>query len=157
MRQPIRAKNSPHVAPPDQRPAGDGSMFSDNAKLLPGGGPGERQQQAVATNYGTAGLDTEARIQRERLEGITDISDETREVKLLFEDFNTMVQAQQAGLDAIETNVDKSGERVEGGVQHLKKASEVQKSSRRWMCGIIVCVAVCAAIGVIVAVVVLKK
>jgi hypothetical protein len=102
-----------------------------------------------ATVVNTAPLDTEEALQRERLEGVVEIEGQMGELKSMYQDFNTLVHDQQAGLDMTEQNVDKSTKHVERGVVELKKASEVQKSSRKWMCALIVIIALAALGGAI--------
>ena len=101
-----------------------------------------------ATVVNTAPLDTEEALQRERLQGVTEIESQMGELKSMYQDFNTMVHDQQSGLDMTEGNVDKSTKHVERGVVELKKAGEVQKSSRKWMCILIVIIVLAVAIGV---------
>lgn len=122
----------------------DGGSSANN-----GGGAGSRLGLGHATVVNTAPLDTEEALQRERLEGVVEIEGQMGELKSMYQDFNTLVHEQQAGLDMTEQNVDKSTKHVERGVVELKKASEVQKSSRKWMCALVVIIALAALGGAI--------
>lgn len=113
------------------------------------GGAGSKLGLGHATVVNTAPLDTEEALQRERLEGVVEIEGQMGELKSMYQDFNTLVHDQQGGLDMTEQNVDKSTKHVERGVVELKKASEVQKSSRKWMCAMIVIIALAALGGAI--------
>jgi hypothetical protein len=124
---------------------------SDSAQH--GGGLGSRTGLASGMAINMAPLDTEEALQREKLQGVVEIEGQMNDLKSIYTDFNEMVQDQQKGLDTMESNVDKSIKSVESGVKDLKGASKVQKSSRKWMCAIIVIVAI-AICGAIVAVVV---
>jgi t-SNARE complex subunit (syntaxin) len=139
MRQPLRNRNT----------------ANENTRLIDADGrpAGGVVRVAVVQDVDSSALDTEARIQQERLNGIRDIDAETKETRALFADFKLMVDSQQEGLNKVEGNVEASTAKVEGGNVHLKQASEVQKSNRKLMCGLIVCVFVVAAVvvGVLVA------
>ncbi len=128
------------------------SAAEHHAESYAGGSSPTGQQlglgHAVVVN--TAPLDTEEALQRERLQGIVDIEGQMGELKSMYQDFNVMVHDQQAGLDTVEGNVDKSTKHVERGVVELKGASAVQKSSRKWMCILLVILAIGAVIGVVV-------
>lgn len=117
---------------------------------IQGGGHGGGKSLGLGTAQvvNTAPLDTEEALQRERLQGVVEIESQMGELKSMYQDFNTMVHDQQAGLDITETNVDKSTKHVERGVVELKKAGEVQKSSRKWMCVLLVIIVVAIAVGV---------
>lgn len=139
MRQPLRNRNT----------------ANENTRLVDADGrpAGGVVRVAVVQDVDSSALDTEARIQQDRLNGIRDIDAETKETRALFADFKLMVDSQQEGLNKVEGNVEASTAKVEGGNAHLKQASEVQKGNRKLMCGLIVCVFVVAAVvvGVLVA------
>lgn len=160
MRQPIRSRQQQQHAAPAANPSGDGSMFDDNStRPLIGGGNNSNQQQPkvkVVQEYGTAHLDLEARLQHEKLEGIRDIEAETQIVKELYKDFNLLVGEQQKGIDVIDKNVSKSVDHAQAAVVELKSASESQKSSRKWMCCIVVFV-VLIILAIVIALFAMKK
>ena len=141
----VATKQSAAAAEAQSRDAADGSS-GPGAGAAAGGSLG--LGHAVVVN--TAPLDTEEALQRERLQGVVEIEGQMGELKSMYQDFNHMVNDQQQGLDNVEGNVDKSTKHVERGVQELKGASSVQKSSRKWMCILLVILAVGAVIGVIV-------
>jgi t-SNARE complex subunit (syntaxin) len=151
MKAPVRGKKSTEAQKPNtpnnNKPtasayAQDNGVSNVKAPLL---GTQQQQQQ-----YNTNGLDTEEAYQRQRLDDIEDIQVATSEVNALFKDFNTMVESQQPAIDTVEKNVDKSTDHVQKGTQELKKASEIQKCSRKWTCGFIVIIVVVVVIIVIV-------
>ncbi len=123
---------------PSASAAADGSGSGGAGRMALG--------QAHAINM--APLDTEEALQRDKLTGITEIESQMGELKSMYKDFNTMVQDQQVGIDHVEQNVDKTTKHVERGVQELKATSEVQKSSRKWMCCLIVLAVVGVAVGI---------
>ena|SRR3989338_5624127 len=144
MRAPVRGKKSDapnnNTKPATTAYAQDNGVTSVKAPLL-----ATQQQQ-----YNTSGLDTEEAYQRQRAQDIEEIEGQTAEVHALYKDFNTMVDVQQVGLNTVEKNVEKSTDHVVKGTGELKKASEVQKCSRKWMCGVIVLIAVIVAIVIVV-------
>lgn len=115
---------------------------------------GGRLGLSHATVVNTAPLDTEEALQRERLHGVVEIEGQMGELKSMYQDFNAMVHDQQAGIDMVDQNVDKSTKHVERGVVELKGASAVQKSSRKWMCCALMIILAIVAVVVIVVVVV---
>lgn len=116
-----------------------------------------QQQQAVMIDFDKASLETEAALQRQKLEEIIEIEQGALEVKECYNELNNLVQAQQAGLDTVETHVDTAGQKVTKGVEELQKANEQQKKSRKRMCCLVMLVMIILAILVIVLVVVVKK
>lgn len=65
-----------------------------------------------------------------------------KEVHQLFQDMALMVEAQGELLDNIEEMVSKSTEYTESGVKELVKAKDLQKSARKKMCCIVICVGI---------------
>ena len=73
----------------------------------------------------------------------------------MFHDLSYLVQEQQVGIDLIENNITKTKEEAKSGQAELISAQEYQKSSRKWMCWLLLILAIVA--GVVCLIVFTKK
>ena len=85
----------------------------------------QQLQQAQASKYNTAGLETEEAYQKQRLQGIYDVEQSANELRGMFKDFNTMVHSQQGGLTTVEGNLDKATTHVTKGADEIRKARKL--------------------------------
>mmetsp|Transcript_21995 Transcript_21995/g.61047 ORF Transcript_21995/g.61047 Transcript_21995/m.61047 type:complete len:306 (-) Transcript_21995:162-1079(-) len=86
-------------------------------------------------------LDTLAEI-TERREAVKQLEKSLIELHQIFLDMAVLVEAQGEELDNIEAQVAKSHEYVAKGTEQLVQARELQKSSRKYMCYSLICLAV---------------
>jgi len=82
------------------------------------------------------------RAAEEREAAIIQIQKDTEEIAEVFEDLRDMVQDQQGDVDILEANAEQTGMNVKSGAQEIVKAAEYQKSKRKKMCMILVCLVV---------------
>ena len=113
--------------------------YNDNDGYNMNNQPENQQQQDQIHIPGFKNIDmnemeVEENIQREKLEAVVQIEQDVNEIKSMYSEFNDHLEIQQPKLDVIETNVEKSTTRVEGGVVHLQQAQQSQKSSRKKTC-----------------------
>ena len=111
--------------------ADDDSRFDGSATVS---GGGIQSQIQGLKQIDMTELNLEENIQREKLEAVVQIEQDVNEIKSMYSEFNDHLEIQQPKLDVIETNVEKSTTRVEGGVVHLQQAQQSQKSSRKKTC-----------------------
>ena len=86
------------------------------------GGQYSQQQATVYKQVDCSDLNVEEDIQREKLKGATEIAEGLRDVQDTFDEFGRVVKHQQAGLDAIRDNIQRSVTAVQKGTAHLRKA-----------------------------------
>jgi hypothetical protein len=114
----------------------------------------QQQSQYRVTEY--TELDLEDRLQRERLEEIRRIEQDSRMVKDCYDDVNRMVIAQQQPLDTAEHHVDQAANKVDRGINELVEARELQTKARKKMCFLLTLVTVIVSIIIVVVVIMTK-
>jgi chromosome segregation ATPase len=96
------------------------------------------------------------KIIMEREEDILQLEQDIRDINQTFREMNILVKTQQANLDLIEENVEKTVISVTTGTQNLETADKYDKKSRSLVCIIMLIILVLAVIIVIVLAFVLK-
>jgi t-SNARE complex subunit (syntaxin) len=71
-------------------------------------------------------------------------------VNEIFRDMSVMITSQGEMLNTIEGNITYADTDVEAGTQHVQKAAKYQKSSRGYMCVLLLVLIILAVIGIIV-------
>lgn len=92
----------------------------------------------------------------EREQGVAEIAAAVQEVNEVFRDLATLVDEQGRDIDQIELNIVDAHAETEGGVAHLEKAAQYQKSYRKWIL-ILILILVLAAGGITAGVVLSKR
>lgn len=139
--------------------SGPSAPAQQRGKVVPGkragGGAGE-EKTFVLQQVDISELATEEALQSEKYRAAREIEEGVRDIKDCYDEFSTLVNHQQQGLDTASKNVEVSVTNVQAGTEQLKKAQEHQKSSRKRMCCIVAILVVVIAV-IVVVVIVLKK
>lgn len=103
-----------------------------------------------------SGLRTEEHLQAEKLRSAREVETDMQDLKTTYQEFSSLVDKQQEGLDYVTNNVSETNNLIDKGHGQLQSASRSQKRFRKFGCaiGIVVIVVV---IAVIIAVVVVTR
>ncbi|KAH9578763.1 Target SNARE coiled-coil homology domain [Trypanosoma melophagium] len=115
------------------------------------GKPPNVKQEIVFQQVNIDEMITEERIQREKLREAEEIEVGVAEIKEVTDEFAALLQHQQAGIDALATNVDTANQRVNAGREQLSSASRHQSCCRKLFCfmAFALCVALCVVVIVV--------
>lgn len=158
-RKPRPVPNKSKKAPPASKtapsaPANNNSRGGGGKQQQSGGG--KREPQMILQQVDLSELATEEALQEEKRRQAMEIKEGVQDIKDCYDEFSTLVNHQQQGIDASSKNVESAVTNVQAGTDQLKQAQEHQKSSRKRMC-CIVAILVALIIVVVVVIVVLKK
>eukprot|EP01013_Petalomonas_cantuscygni_P011903 TRINITY_DN25562_c0_g1_i1.p1 TRINITY_DN25562_c0_g1~~TRINITY_DN25562_c0_g1_i1.p1 ORF type:complete len:272 (-),score=56.38 TRINITY_DN25562_c0_g1_i1:215-1030(-) len=134
---------------------GSGSGAGAGAGAGAGGaGAGERKlqfQEEKLRAYDYSALDTEARVQEDKLRDIREVTDDLADLRDVFQDGALLVQEQEKDVEKIATDVHHANTAVEKGSVEIRVANTYQAKSRKKLC----CIALFAVIALAVIIVVI--
>ncbi|EPY30384.1 syntaxin 7 [Strigomonas culicis] len=121
------------------------------------GGAGLREQTQIREQdirpIDLSEFHTEEVIQREKLKNAREIENDVTDLKSTYQEFNSLVNQQQTGIDFISTNIAESQGLIERGHIQIQSSSRSQKSFRKVGCIVGVIIVVVVILVIIVAVI----
>eukprot|EP00755_Sulcionema_specki_P028204 Sspe_Gene.89405::Locus_61170_Transcript_1_1_Confidence_1.000_Length_532::g.89405::m.89405 len=108
-------------------PADDYRRFDQEQRAL-------LQQQPAIRRYDVSGLQIDEAIAREKREGVEQVEIGIRDIQDAQETMHQLVRSQGVLLDESGEKVSQAAADTKGGIEHLQKANQKARSTRKWMC-----------------------